>query len=170
MLARERLKRLWKVALTAPSHERVVLIHRYNSNAHPILCNGPLPDPPAGRILPSELGGPRAESEGQSTPTLSVWGGSGAGLTIARLGNGSSWSCTPSTRGGAKSRHPLARPSKVPVKLLASLAFGSARISISGFQRSVEANTPLSLSDRPRHTRLTHDMELAAAVPNETRR
>ena len=48
MLARERLKRLWKVALTAPSHERVVLIHRYNSNAHPILCNGPLPDPPAG--------------------------------------------------------------------------------------------------------------------------
>jgi len=50
MLARERLKRLWKVALAAPSHARVRIIHRSNSDAYPISSDRPVPDLPAGRF------------------------------------------------------------------------------------------------------------------------
>ena len=117
MLARERLKRLWKVALTAPSHERVVLIHRCNSAQYPILCAGPLPDAPAGLILAPELGGPKRRIWGAIDSDLVAWGGSGAGLTVARLGRGPSWPCT--EHEGAKCRHP---PAKVALFACASLA------------------------------------------------
>ena len=79
MLARERLKRLWKVALTAPSHERVVLIHRSNGRTHPICGQRPLPDAPAGLILAPELGGPKRRIWGAIDSDLVAWGGSGQG-------------------------------------------------------------------------------------------
>ena len=63
-LQADRMKRLWTGALAAPSQARVVITYRSNSNAYPILCNGPVPDTPAGQILPSELGGPRRRKWG----------------------------------------------------------------------------------------------------------
>jgi len=106
MLKANRLKRLPTNGLAAPSHARVVLIHRCNSDAHPILCDGPLPDAPASRILGSELGGPKRRIWGAIDSDLVAWGESGAGLTVARLGRGPPWPCT--EHEGAKCRHPPA--------------------------------------------------------------
>ena len=60
----KRLESLYDGALAAPSQALVVITYRSNSNAYPILCNGPVPDVPAGQILPSELGGPRRRKWG----------------------------------------------------------------------------------------------------------
>ena len=143
MLARERLKRLWKVALTAPSHERVVLIHRSNGRTHPICGQRPLPDAPAGLILAPELGGPKRRIWGAIDSDLVAWGESGAGLTVARLGRGPSWPCT--EHEGAKCRHPAAK--SVEKNSWLTWIHGSRFLAFHGFPRSVMANTPLS--DRP---------------------
>ena len=67
----KRLESLDDGVLAAPSQVRVVISYRSSSESYPILCDRPLPDAPAGQILPSELGGPRgAESGAQSTPTF----------------------------------------------------------------------------------------------------
>jgi hypothetical protein len=81
MLKADRLKRMWIVDLTAPSHARVVIIHRSNGRTHAIrfvgseLCQ---------MLQPAEFwdrssAAPSAESGAPSTPTL--WHG-------ARVGQG----------------------------------------------------------------------------------
>ena len=56
--AANRLKRLGTIALTAPSHERVVLIHLCSVARHPICVALSVPDAPAGQISRLEVGGP----------------------------------------------------------------------------------------------------------------
>ena len=83
---------------------------------------------------------------------LVAWGGSGAGLTVARLGRGPSWPCT--EHEGAKCRHPPAN--SVEKNSWLAWIHGSRFLAFHVEKRSVMANTPLS--DRPthvEHTRLT---------------
>ena len=89
---------LWTNALAAPSHARVVITYQGarrkgqgNGDAYPILCDGPLPDVPAGRILPSELGGPRRRKWRAIDSDFLTEGEGGARLAIARLGRVPSW-------------------------------------------------------------------------------
>ena len=83
--------RTWTNGLAAPSQARVVITYRSNSNAYPILCNGPVPDVPAGQILPSELGGPRRRKWGAIDSDFLTEGEGGARLAIARLERVPSW-------------------------------------------------------------------------------
>ena len=108
-LQADRLKRLWTNGLAAPSQARVVITYRSNSNAYPILCNGPVPDVPAGQILPSELGGPRRRKWGAIDSDFLTEGEGGAGLAIARLGRVPSWPRT--GHAAARGRH---KPAKIP--------------------------------------------------------
>ena len=112
-LQAKRLKSLDDGALAAPSQVRVVITYRSNSESSPILCDRPVPDVPAGPILPLELGGPLRRIWGAIDSDLVAWGGGGAGLTVARLGRGPSWPCTEHER--AKCRHgrtcPWSQPS-----------------------------------------------------------
>ena len=60
----KRLERLSDGALAAPSQARVVITYQSIRPTYPICRPRPLPDAPAGRILPSELGGPRRRKWG----------------------------------------------------------------------------------------------------------
>ena len=90
-LQAKRLKSLDDGALAAPSQVRVVLTYQGSSPAHPICSPRPLPDAPAGRILPSELGGPRRRKWGAIDSDFLTEGEGGARLAIARLGRVPSW-------------------------------------------------------------------------------
>ena len=81
-LQADRLKRLWTNGLAAPSHARVSSINQGSSDAYPILSDGPVPDAPAGQILPSELGGPRRRKWGAIDSDFLTEGEGGARLAI----------------------------------------------------------------------------------------
>ena len=90
-LQAKRLKSLPNGALAAPSHARVVITYRSNGPSYPICGLRPVPDVPAGQILPSELGGPRRRKWGAIDSDFLTEGEGGAGLAIARLGRVPSW-------------------------------------------------------------------------------
>ena len=90
-LQAKRLKSLDDGALAAPSQVRVVITYRSNSESSPILCDRPVPDVPAGPILPSELGGPRRRKWGEIDSDFLTEGEGGARLAIARLRRVPSW-------------------------------------------------------------------------------
>ena len=89
--AADRLKRLWTNGLAAPSHARVVISYQGNGLSYPICGLRPLPDAPAGQILPSELGGPRRRKWGAIDSDFLTEGEGGARLAIARLRRVPSW-------------------------------------------------------------------------------
>ena len=88
----------------APSHARVLMIHRSNGATYPICGPRPLPDVPAGRILPSELGGPRRRKWRGIDSDFLTEGEGGERLAIARLGRVPSW---PRTEHSRRARGPL---------------------------------------------------------------
>jgi len=90
-LQAKRLERLSDGALAAPSHERVVISYRSIRATYPISRPRPLPDAPAGQILPSELGGPRRRKWGAIDSDFLTEGEGGARLAIARLRRVPSW-------------------------------------------------------------------------------
>ena len=87
----KRLERLSDGALAAPSQVRVVISYRSNGDSYPICGDRPVPDVPAGQILPSELGGPRRRKWGAIDSDFFTEGEGGARLAIARLGRVPSW-------------------------------------------------------------------------------
>ena len=91
MLQAKQPERLPNGALAAPSHARVVITYRSNGASHPICGARPLPDAPAGQILPSELGGPRRRKWGAIDSDFLTEGEGGARLAIARLRRVPSW-------------------------------------------------------------------------------
>ena len=90
-LQAKRLKSLDDGALAAPSHARVVITYRSIRPTYPICRPRPLPDAPAGQILPSELGGPRRRKWGAIDSDFLTEGEGGARLAIARLERVPSW-------------------------------------------------------------------------------
>ena len=93
VLARERLKRLWKVALAAPSHARVRIINRSNRDAYPISRDGPLPDLPAGRFLHKMAIGPKHERWRRRPPASLQAGRRGATTGFAPPVTAQRWTC-----------------------------------------------------------------------------
>jgi len=90
-LARERLKRLWKVALAAPSHALAKIIHLSNGASYPICGALHVPDVPAGPILASEVGGPKCKIWDAIGSDLLAGGAGGARLADPRIGSGPTW-------------------------------------------------------------------------------
>jgi len=143
MLARERLKRLWKVALAAPSHARVRIIHRSNSDAYPISSDRPVPDLPAGRFLHKMAIGPKHEKWRRRPPASLQAGRRGATTGFAPPVTAQRWTCI--DHGAAEGA--------LPAAMIDALDFclrwiRGSRIPPSHAQkRSVRPSPPVS--DRP---------------------
>ena len=107
-LQAKRLKSLPNGALAAPSQVRVVISYRSNGDSYPICGDRPVPDVPAGQILPSELGGPRRRKWGAIDSDFLTEGEGGARLAIARLGRVPSWPGTghEASQGGSSGMEP----------------------------------------------------------------
>ena len=93
MLQANRLKSLPNGALAAPSHARVRIIRRSNSDAYPISSDRPVPDLPAGRFLHKMAIGPKHERWRRRPPASLQAGRRGATTGFAPPFMAQRWTC-----------------------------------------------------------------------------
>ena len=93
MLQGDRQKRLWNGALAAPSHARVVIIHRSIRASYPISSARPVPDLPAGRFLHKRAIGPKHERWRRRPPASLQAGWRGATTGFAPPVTAQRWTC-----------------------------------------------------------------------------